>query len=878
MIAFWTGQKQCTFITFVLIFIMKRVITILCCLFGLSASILSLAQLAPERLAWNNLGKEKWAKVETQVKKALRKDSLNIAARYVYSWYLFTPASPSYNIDSAFYHVNKTIRQFRISTSKERDRWLRFPVDSALLTKLRHYIDSAAFERAKEKNTEEAYQFFVNQFIGAVQIPAAIELQHEVAFVDALKINNYLAFRSFLDRYPHSSRAEEAQKRYDKLLFETKTKDKKLASYQHFLQDHPKTPYRKEAERQIFELLTASGESDSFEIFIKNNSNNHLVPRARDFLFHIYKERDADLFHLLNDSLRTVLDLNSSTWLPVWKSGSYSFIDVAGNEYLPSIGHRVEATVLCKGFAEDIFLVDNNLFARNGKLLKEGVVDYRDLGYGIVLAQLAKETAVIHKSGVELFRPDGEPKLIGHHFVLFKNGNHSSLFTLTGRKLLTDSWEAVHSIGDAVAFQTKEGWRLATNASIGNSANGEPVVYTAVFNEIKSMTDNYIWVRSGTQHGLLTNSLKQALPLREQKIADEYGIITVTRKSGSHTFSNDILSMAYDKLSIHSQWTIGKLIHEFILMSRSTSFQPIINEFDSLYVLATIAIGIRNDSTFAFIGNSSLSFSGNPTIEALSSADSTYICIHEFDRKTVVSRSGDKLFSITCDKLEYAGAGFFVAAKKEKKFILGLDGKLVTTTDFDALGNASQQYISILFKKKFGLINRILKKEIKPFYERNITPYTPSILVAYKDNAYGFIDWDNRPLSRFEFEEIRYWNDSVALVKHNFSWRLYSLDEKNFKPGKISEYSLFKKNEAETIAVFKQGNYFGVMSSKKGVLLESTFTDIINLGTNDTPLYFTEKYIEEAAIYIVIYYDQYGKQVRRQVFEEDEYKKIKCAE
>ena len=85
-----------------------------------------------------------------------------------------------------------------------------------------------------------------------------------------------------------------------------------------------------------------------------------------------------------------------------------------------------------------------------------------------------------------------------------------------------------------------------------------------------------------------------------------------------------------------------------------------------------------------------------------------------------------------------------------------------------------------------------------------------------------------------------------------------------------------KKASGEKIAVYRQDNYYGVMSNQRGVIIEPTYTDILNLGTADEPLYFTEKFVEEAAIYVVIYYSDEGKQVRRQVFEEEEYGRIKC--
>jgi len=346
---------------------------------------------------------------------------------------------------------------------------------------------------------------------------------------------------------------------------------------------------------------------------------------------------------------------------------------------------------------------------------------------------------------------------------------------------------------------------------------------------------------------------------------------------GISIFLQGEVSEPYDGIKIQKPWIITEKNNQFTL--RHTSNRWILRDkstFDSLYAVATVVVGVRNDSTFLHTETFNPEFAGQLLVEALTSPDSIYVCVHQPGKKTVLSTSGEKLFSLACDRIEYAGAGFFLAVKKDKKIILNANGKIYPALDFDVLGNASSYYISILHKKKFGLINRPTKKIIKPAYDRNVVPYNSRLLIAYQSNAYGFIDWSNKQQSKFQFEEVRYWNDSVALVKINFAWRLYDLYEKAFKPGKISEYSSFELPSNEIIAVFQQDNYYGVMSNKNGVLLEPTFTSIINLGTKETAFYFTEKYVEEAAIYIVIYYDQYGKQVRRQVYEEEDYRNIKC--
>jgi hypothetical protein len=81
----------------------------------------------------------------------------------------------------------------------------------------------------------------------------------------------------------------------------------------------------------------------------------------------------------------------------------------------------------------------------------------------------------------------------------------------------------------------------------------------------------------------------------------------------------------------------------------------------------------------------------------------------------------------------------------------------------------------------------------------------------------------------------------------------------------------------EKIAIVKQKNSFGVISNTKGIVIPFTFSDIINIGSRDEPMYFTEKHVTEASIFVVIYYNKLGKLLRREVYEElEDYEKIYC--
>jgi hypothetical protein len=83
----------------------------------------------------------------------------------------------------------------------------------------------------------------------------------------------------------------------------------------------------------------------------------------------------------------------------------------------------------------------------------------------------------------------------------------------------------------------------------------------------------------------------------------------------------------------------------------------------------------------------------------------------------------------------------------------------------------------------------------------------------------------------------------------------------------------------EKIAIIQKDKSFGVISNRRKVVIPVTFTDIINLGSADEPLYFTEKHIAEASLYIVIYYDASGNMLRKEIYEDAaDYDKIYCSD
>jgi hypothetical protein len=199
-------------------------------------------------------------------------------------------------------------------------------------------------------------------------------------------------------------------------------------------------------------------------------------------------------------------------------------------------------------------------------------------------------------------------------------------------------------------------------------------------------------------------------------------------------------------------------------------------------------------------------------------------------------------------------------------------------TEYDAIVRSGPNYVSLLKDKKFGLFDLVNNRLIKTMYERNIRQFNNNLLVAFKDRYYGFIDWDTQPVTEFEFEDVQAWNDSSAWVKRNFQWMILSIHSNKMGIDRVKDYRLIRDDDDEKLAIVHIENEFGVISNRKGLIIQPTFSDIVNVGTAEKPLYFTEKHVEEAGIYVVIYYDHKGLQVRRHIYEDSDYDRIYCHE
>ncbi len=844
----------------------------------------SFAQVNAVKQAQSRMEKGSWESAEQVLRKALNKDSANVESRFTLAQWFFAKANPSRQIDSAHLYTNAALRSFISLTNKQKERLQRIGLDSSSLFNFRARIDSAAYERAKELNTEKSYSDFISNFSTAKQQLAAIELRDEIGFLEALKINSRKSFQSYLRTYPQSHRKTEAQQRYEKLLFEEKTHDKKLRSYREFLSEFPTSSVALSGEKQIFEIATASGSVESFEQFIQDSliKHAHFRNKARNILFHLLKEQEQKIPEdFLTDSLKSMVKLNAGYWIPVLQNGKYGFLDSLGQEMIAPRYVSIEESYLCSAIKTDILKTNEGLINRKGKIISKNKKIARDIGFGFLVVGDSTCLQLIHKSGEKVISSCMDDyKVIGHSFLAAKKNDLWALYALNGRELLPATWQSIQVIENVIILSRLEKKTVCTPSQLAAVADGSKLPEDFVFDEVRSAGAGFLLVRNGALEGILNSQLEFTVPLDRQTLSlTPYGLIRkVNDKFFISGISTELEKISWDYILFSKYWlllTKAGMQNLFDL----TSKKMIANNADSIWFGKSLAFVSEKDSLRIHINSKrSISFTKDFKINFVKAKDSVLFFFTESkNRKTVFDiASGSRLFVSEFDQIESLTASTFLVTRKNKMGLLSRDGKVIVPLEYDAIVKTANEFVSILKDKKFGLFDLNKRRLVKPVFDKNVVVLDQQLLAASKDKFYGLIGWDSKPLTKFEFDEIQPWTANLFWGKRNGSWQLYDFRNEKVVMDEVKDFHLISFSQDDKVLLVHRGSFYGIISKVKGSIISPTFSSIVNIGTEEYPLYFTDKEVEEAGLHIIIYYDKDGKFLRKQVYEEDEFEKIFC--
>ena len=850
-----------------------------CFLAFILVSFCSLGQSGLVKRALKQLSDQDFSKVESTLLKIEEKDSLYSGLYYAKSKLYFDENYERFNIDSAHTFLLKGQQLLGIVEEKDNIKLAKAGASMTAFEKLKISIDSAAFERSKALNTEEAYLFFLKNYSSARHEHEAIELRNTKAFEAAVKINTYQAYRTFMDKYPKSVQYGEAKERYERLYFEKSTSDGRLASFQKFLNTHPSTPYRNELEFRIYQVITADHRPASYNRFRQQYPESNYVQSAERFGYHAGRENGISFrATYLKDSLE-VFEKFPKELLFYGEAKKYGLMDLGGQAVSDSKFINIDASYLCDGIQGDVFLADGTIYSVTGAGVASEVKNFDELGTGLLAVQQAAGIRVTHKSGQfiydDLFE---EVKLLNSQFMALKSGSKWGLRTISGITLSKHDCDDIHHVGSYILFEIDSRFDIKTSDQLIRSADNRPVNYQYLFDDYELLENGAIWLHSAYGEVIFDQQLNELVPYQKQEISFLPFGYSIKADQG-FTLLNDsfrpVNNQLYDDLSYNENYLHASFDSLSVLIRTNNYVE--IGKFEKVGLYGNqFAIGYSGDTAVVFGTNaSSITLPAESSLSLISASGSKEFLLFKYKDEVATIDENCIATDVTAFETFAVIDHFLIADHVGGKGVL-LNNELVVSAKYKAIGR-QKEGLTLLKRERFGLYAKQYDIVIDAEYDQRIKSYSPSVFVGIKRDEHIFINQEGKEIGKIKgAESVEYWKDSVALVKKGNEWRFFNIYSEDWHDLVIKSFTKLNMHDDELrIIALGEGGY-GILSNKVDEVIPLSFNDIVQIGPPADPIYLTEKHISEADFSVVIYYNKDGMVIRKQAFEPDEYDLIYC--
>ena len=521
--------------------------------------------------AFSRLQKQKYPKASAQLRKAVEKDTLPVAAYYGYSLLYTDSAYASYNIDTAYQYAQLALATYpQLSEKRQIKLRHKLDLDTTRLLQQKLRIDSLAYARATQQDQLRSYQRFLADFATAPQVPAAIVRRNELAYDSIRQVDTYPAYKFFMDTYPEAAQYPQARERYNTLAFQGLTQQGDLASYLRFLEAYPNSPYRPQAERAIYEISTADGHLLSFARFARQYPRSAPARAAVNTLYHLYRTAYPPRNFLQDfpglpyaDSLRRAIRTEDRSLAPVLEETSvgpsgFGFIDPQGNPLSEIIYNFLPDIYFCEGVPTNFVHAarQQNQQLRHDILTKAGAVAFsfsEDFAPADSSAMRLDETVVdreaglleitangkfrlMHQDGhaiieaqeqveaIELVAADetaGDPWPVPYQFIKYKVNGRWGLKSFSGRTVLKPDYASIEESGPFLMLERNGLLAVTTRKQILDNLGSAPELLYR-FDDVAGLNDGRLLVYRKEMEGVLDDQLNEVVPLKSHQVVRRF--------------------------------------------------------------------------------------------------------------------------------------------------------------------------------------------------------------------------------------------------------------------------------------------------------------------------------------------------------------------
>jgi len=859
---------------------------------------------------FKQLQKQKYEQAAKLFKKELAKNPVSAGAKYGMALYFFDSLNTRHHLDSAYYLVQAALVDYPKTPAKVQKQWRKINVSDSTMQLLKLRIDSLEFATARWAHQVPSYQLFIDKYPTAPQRDEAIRLRDELAFAEARRINTYESYKYFLETYPNAVQVRQVTEISELVLYERETADGTAESYARFAAAHPRNPYRTKADQLAFELFTAPHTLEAYHRFAQKYPENTFASRAWTWMLFLYSEQKS-LANFLRDYpdypnqpyLQNLLKAQSLAYFPVYEEGKYGFLDSDGTLRIQIVFDSTAGSYFCEGVKDDYILAYKG--GKLGAMDKTGkvIADFRydnidELEKPLLQVSWEGKQGLVHEGGFEILPAQYDSVEVLNDFFLktTRQGKHG-LSTMNGMTIFEPQFDDISSLGlHFVRFQQNGRYALLPNAQLFPK-NGRQAVTApnARYTKIEWIKTGFVKAYADSTQTLLNEQLKPVLPPQKKAII-ELPTAWLTQDStgyrlwtlnGAPVLDSAGKSQLFDRVVARDDFYGVKYRGQWgVLDKNGKPYLPC--AYDSLSLISgNLFLLHKKKNTWLHTADRKLvsvadirGFQTRPADpERTDAASRMYLLLeNRSGKQALYTTTGKQLLPFWYESIRVLGPNLFLVEASNKAALKDSLNKLLLPMTYDGLNPMRKGFVATLKNKKFGAYHPARKLTIPPQYEALLQFYDTegTLLIAKKNGLFGLIDRNNKERAPFQFEDIRFWLQSVALVKENDQWRLYDLNNKIYFLQPFDDISYIQSTESEIVLKVYANQQYGILSNVRGPIIPAEYDDLGNAGDEKVPFYVAEKQIDTANVYLLFYFDQNGQLLRKQIFSEEVYQKIVC--
>lgn len=646
-------------------------------------------------------------------------DSEPVPAAYGLSLIYFRTDNPFHNLDSAYTFIVKAHAGYPQLDEKQKLAYQVYGINPSALDYQREQVAGALFKRAVKLNSVPGFDQFIQQNYWSSRVDSAVFLRDSLAFEMADRQSTSSDYASFMNTYPTSVFAGQAQARYEQKLYLESTASNTLIAYVEFVKKYPENPYRTDAEDKIFEIYTQTGSVESFKKFIEDCPSNHNVDKAWRQLYnaHVqktsYSQNSLEAFtaafpqYPFMSELEHEMTLANAVFYPIKSGDSWGFMDEDGNEVIPCRYQEVDQ------FQE-----------------------------GLAVVKIDEKYGYINKSGklvIAAIYEDGLAFNEGHAVVEYKG--KLGMINRNGEFIIPPRYEDLGNLNNGLAY-----FLLDSLYGYFDSKGIQRI--PPKFNEAFDYKDGKAIVSQNGNYGLIDAFGTTYIPMKYEELrryrAETYlalfngywGLITLT--------GDTILPFVYDY--------IGEFSDNRAIVEKASEFNYV-----DLHGKLLLSLWLP---TFA-------------EYRQLARFKNGYARIEQEGKYNLIDTTGKKLFAQPKENVgDFAS---LIAVQKAGKWgYVTPAGAAAIPYNFTLASSFHGNFAIAGSDPFYGLINKSGQYVIQPFYEE-LSYLNDTLLIAKSRGNFGIMNLKGDTLLNFVYIKIEPISDKVVKIEQGAAVFYYDL-------------------------------------------------------------------------------------------------------